>query len=278
MDKTIASSASSTTNGTNVNGTMIMPQAPFPQPALRISSQTDYLNSSSTYDFLYELVQKRVTTFTYLKQVHEGRIHWLNTVCLNKEDLSIMYENMRMKKRTGNFFVLGTSLAPILDITNPQDYVKALNVMLQEFDYHTNEHTKQKMKNFLRKSKIVKDDDTSFQDTGEYNYLFVPNIPFDLDYFQTFYTLCDILVEVYNKLLKIVALITKEIDSLARNTLKEELKSIDPMIILSNLGGGGSNSNNTGSVKSTISSTSSNSSSTTVVENMGDVGWNSSSN
>nr|CAG8483128.1 8103_t:CDS:2 [Entrophospora candida]CAG8616909.1 4409_t:CDS:2 [Entrophospora candida] len=247
MDKTIASSASSTTNGTNVNGTMIMPQAPFPQPALRISSQTDYLNSSSTYDFLYELVQKRVTTFTYLKQVHEGRIHWLNTVCLNKEDLSIMYENMRMKKRTGNFFVLGTSLAPILDITNPQDYVKALNVMLQEFDYHTNEHTKQKM------SKIVKDDDTSFQDTGEYNYLFVPNI-------------------------KIVALITKEIDSLARNTLKEELKSIDPMIILSNLGGGGSNSNNTGSVKSTISSTSSNSSSTTVVENMGDVGWNSSSN
>lgn len=31
-------------------------------------------------------------------------------------------------------------------------------------------------KNFLRKSKIVKDDDTSFQDTGEYNYLFVPNI------------------------------------------------------------------------------------------------------
>jgi len=125
--------------------------------------------------------------------------------------------------------------------------------MLQEFEYHTNEHAKQKMKMFFRKSKIVKDEDTSFQESGEYTYLFVPNIPFDLDYFQTFYTLCDILVDVYNKLLagtanmlsasftesvikvdgkfkKIIALVAKEIDTLARNTIKEELKSIDPMI------------------------------------------------
>ena len=29
---------------------------------------------------------------------------------------------------------------------------------------------------FFRKSKIVKDDDTSFQESGEYTYLFVPNI------------------------------------------------------------------------------------------------------
>ena len=50
-----------------------------------------------------------------------------------------------LQLRTGNFFILGASLAPILDITNPQDYVKALNVMLQEFEYHTNEHAKQKV-------------------------------------------------------------------------------------------------------------------------------------
>jgi len=86
-----------------------------------------------------------------------------------------------------------------------------------------------------------------------------------LDYFQTFYTLCDILVEVYNKLLggtknlwsgqftesvlkidgkfkKIIALVTKEIDSLARNAIKEELLSIDPMMSSSSTGSGGSGS------------------------------------
>ncbi|CAG8509090.1 7410_t:CDS:2 [Acaulospora morrowiae] len=232
----------------------------FPQPAPRSppgsSTPTENYGVTHSYDFLYELVQKRVSTFTYLKKVHEGKIHWFNTVCLNKEDLGMVYENSRMKKRTGNFFILGASLAPILDINNPQDYVKALNVMLQEFEYHTNEHSKQKMKNFFRKSKIVKDDDASFQESGEYTYLFVPNIPFDLDYFQTFYTLCDILVEVYNKLLvgttstittsftesvqkvdgkfkKIIALIAKEIDTLSRNTIKDELRVIDPIIIMS---------------------------------------------
>ncbi|RIB07391.1 hypothetical protein C2G38_1937155, partial [Gigaspora rosea] len=157
------------------------------------------------YDFLYELVQKRITTFSYLKRVHEGRIHWFNTVCLSKEDLGMMYENARMKKR---------------------------------------------------KSKITKHEDSSFQESGEYTYLFVPNIPFDLDYFQTFYTLCDMLVEVYNKLLigttntvatnfiesvlkvdgkfkKIISQVSKEIDTLARNNLKEELRVIDPIVMMS---------------------------------------------
>ncbi|RIA81957.1 hypothetical protein C1645_836137 [Glomus cerebriforme] len=288
MDKSAASLNSiSTNNAVNNNngsgGTTILPVSPFPQPAPRSPSSTsiptEYSNTNTatagSYDFLYELVQKRITTFTYLKQAHEGRIHWFNTICLSKEDLGMVYENVRMKKRTGNFFILGASLAPILDITNPQDYVKSLNVMLQEFEYHTNEHAKQKMKMFFRKSKIGKDEDTSFQESGEYTYLFVPNIPFDLDYFQTFYTLCDILVDVYNKLLagtanmltasftesvikvdgkfkKIIALVAKEIDTLARNTIKEELKSIDPMLISGGGSGFGSSKNSFASSGTTI--------------------------
>ncbi|CAG8628876.1 9942_t:CDS:2 [Cetraspora pellucida] len=239
----------------NTTATTILPSAHFPTPSPRSpSNSSDHIGTTSSYDFLYELVQKRITTFSYLKRVHEGRIHWFNTVCLSKEDLGLMYENVRMKKRTGNFFILGCSLASILDISNPQDYVKALNVMLQEFEYHTNDHSKQKMKIFFRKSKITKPEDSSFQESGEYTYLLVPNIPFDLDYFQTFYTLCDMLVEVYNKLLigtsnivaanfiesvlkvdgkfkKIISQVSKEIDTLARNNLKEELRIIDPVIM-----------------------------------------------
>ncbi|CAI2174932.1 3225_t:CDS:2 [Funneliformis geosporum] len=277
MDKTAPVPNSNSNNSVNNSGgiggpTTILPAAPFPQPAPRSpsssSAQTDYSSSNNTatagsYDFLYELVQKRITTFTYLKQAHEGRIHWFNTVCLT----------------------------PILDITNPQDYVKALNVMLQEFEYHTNEHAKQKMKMFFRKSKIVKDEDTSFQENGEYTYLFVPNIPFDLDYFQTFYTLCDILVDVYNKLLegtattltasftesvlkvdgkfkKIIALVAKEIDTLARNTIKEELRPMDPIMMIGNAGVVGSKMSSSMSIKSNISNTT-----TLIGSEILDAGW-----
>ncbi|KAG9288197.1 hypothetical protein G9A89_020503 [Geosiphon pyriformis] len=253
------SSTSVTVSSTNTSSaaSSILPNAPFPQPAPRPTTNSPNLpsaidlpggiNPHFSYEYFSELVQKRITTFTYLKRAHEGRIHWFNTVCLTKDDLATEYDNSRMKRRTGNFFILGASLALILDITNPHDYVRALTVMLQEFEYHTNEHSKQKM------SKGTKDEDTSFQESGEYTYLYVPNIPFELDYFQTFYTLCDILVEIYHKLLvgtanmwagqfaenvlkadgkfkKIISLVTKEIDSLARNAVKEELSSVDSII------------------------------------------------
>ncbi|CAG8445465.1 5687_t:CDS:2 [Dentiscutata erythropus] len=310
MDKTANSNVANALTP-NATANTILPAAHFPTPSPRSpsNSSSDHTGTTSSYDFLYELVQKRITTFSYLKRVHEGRIHWFNTVCLSKEDLGSMYENSRMKKRTGNFFILGCSLASILDISNPQDYVKALNVMLQEFEYHTNDHSKQKMENYStnnspalshapclfhkdygicknewatglgfvlglelqQKSKITKHEDSSFQE-GEYTYLFVPNIPFDLDYFQTFYTLCDMLVEVYNKLLgannivatnfiesvlkvdgkfkKIISQVSKEVDTLARNNLKEELRIIDPIIMMSptnTTSGGGiiANTNNT---------------------------------
>lgn len=101
------------------------------------------------------------------------------------------------------------------------------------------------------KSQVRKLNDFSFQESGDYSYLIVPNTPFDLDYFQTFNTLCDILVEVYSKLLfgaqqcsptvletvikidaklkKILTLVTKELDSLARKAIKEELMALDPL-------------------------------------------------
>ncbi|CAG8436057.1 749_t:CDS:10 [Ambispora gerdemannii] len=266
-----SSSGASTNNSNNAPATSILPNAPFPQPAPRPPSLPSTpttadlasgINPHSSYENFTELVHKRILTFQYLKRAHEGRIHWFNTVCLSKEDFVALDKDDR-KRRTGGFFILGASLAPILDNTNPNDYVRALMVMLQEFEYHTNENPRQKMKMFFRKSKINKDEDASFQESGEYTYLFVPNIPFELDYFQTFYTLCDILVEIYHKFLidtanlwsgsfvesvtkvdgrfkKIISSVTKDIDQLARNAIKEELRSIDSMIMMSS----GNNSSN----------------------------------
>ncbi|CAO3620072.1 unnamed protein product [Cunninghamella echinulata] len=107
------------------------------------------------------------------------------------------------------------------------------------------------MKNIFRKTKNR--DDYSIESGGEYVYLMVPHVPYELNYFEIFFTLCDALMEVYQKFLngiesnqctqsyfelvlkcdgkikKLFSMITKELDALARNAIKDELKLIDPL-------------------------------------------------
>ncbi|CEI94488.1 hypothetical protein RMCBS344292_08698 [Rhizopus microsporus] len=157
-----------------------------------------------------------------------------------------MYPNSKMAKRTYNFYALGLSLGTILDITNPLDYIKALNQIMLEFERHTNDDSKQKMKNIFRKKTDHSDN------ASDYGYLILPHIPFEMDYFETFFTLVDIVAEAYYKLLvgtegpictqaffelvlkcdgkfkKIVSMVTKELDIIAREAIKDELRMIDP--------------------------------------------------
>ncbi|RCI02988.1 hypothetical protein CU098_009082 [Rhizopus stolonifer] len=204
-------------------------------------------NQPGLYEYLSELVSKRVATIKYIRKAHEGNTHWFNTILLATENLQTMYSNSKMVKRTYNFYALGLSLGAILDITNPLDYIKALNQIMNEFERHTDE-SKQKMKNIFRKTKTDSSDNAS-----DYGYLILPHIPFEMDYFETFFTMVDIMAEAYYKLLvgtegpictqaffelvlkcdgkfkKIVSMVTKELDQLARDAIKEELRMIDPI-------------------------------------------------
>lgn len=127
---------------------------------------------TNLYEFLSELVYKRIATINYLRRTHEGTTHWFNTVLLSREDLASMYQNSKMIgrwesgsiiergmhgrtcegciywyrcNRTLKFFTLGVSLGPILDVTNQVDYVKALHLLLHEFECHNNDHQRPKM-------------------------------------------------------------------------------------------------------------------------------------
>ncbi|KAI8968549.1 hypothetical protein BDF20DRAFT_839642 [Mycotypha africana] len=204
------------------------------------------------YEYLTELVSKRVATIKYIRKAHEGNTHWFNTILLTKESLQQTYPNSKMSKRTNHFYALGLSLGAILDITNPVDYIKALSQIMSEFERHTNDDSKQKMKNIFRKNKN-KDENNYTDNANDYGYLIIPHIPFELDYFETFYTLLDIMAEAYQKLLigtegpictqayfevvlkcdgkfkKIITIITKELDATARDAIKEELRLINPL-------------------------------------------------
>lgn len=45
------------------------------------------------------MLQKRIATFSYLKRAHEGRVHWFNTILLQREELDAVFTNAKMAKR-----------------------------------------------------------------------------------------------------------------------------------------------------------------------------------
>lgn len=51
------------------------------------------------YEYLAELVSKRVATIKYIRKAHEGNTHWFNTILLTRENLTEMYPNSKMVKR-----------------------------------------------------------------------------------------------------------------------------------------------------------------------------------
>lgn len=101
-------------------------------------------------------VTRRLQSWSYLKSVHQGdQVHWFNTIRLSKAELEAYYHSasnmpamqsnmngqnaksftpISVQKRATRFVVLGLSLGPLLDIANPQDFLKALLATSQEYD------------------------------------------------------------------------------------------------------------------------------------------------
>ena len=75
---------------------------------------------------------------------HDGRVYWFNTLLFTKSDLSRMpfFEVKKLARRATNYLLLGLSLPTILDLSasNPQDYLRALNALLTEFESYQQIH------------------------------------------------------------------------------------------------------------------------------------------
>ncbi|KAJ2738585.1 hypothetical protein H4R23_001049 [Coemansia sp. Cherry 401B] len=199
-----------------------------------------------------ELINKRIVTFRHLRNamtlppelsaegtggthssdLAEGTTHssrgmrrraYFNALMFDADDLRGMFNSIRLRKRTRAYFMLGASLGPILAISNPADYIKALGILISEYDTFMAESG----------SKAKK--------------------PFDLDFLQVFDTFCQITVIMYTKLAdsllsiaitqsafdsiakidsrfkKIIGTVTKELDELLKNAITKELRLIDPL-------------------------------------------------
>ncbi|SCV69423.1 BQ2448_2443 [Microbotryum intermedium] len=168
---------------------------------------------SVALDNLRGTVEKRIATLQYLKRAHGGKLYWFNTVLLTPELVKAQFEHGRMRARTTRFAVLGMSLSAILDIAPAQDFLKSLLSLVQEFDsmpddrFDRNKNPKTLFRGNTRNRKGVSlagSDFIGLQEGGDASNLFMPNIPFELDYNQVFITTCDLLVEIYQKILAVL--------------------------------------------------------------------------
>ncbi|TFK43018.1 hypothetical protein BDQ12DRAFT_677193 [Crucibulum laeve] len=172
------------------------------------------LGQGPSVEYLRDLVQKRILTLTYIRNIHEGRSHWFHTILISRSELEKVFNNNDMKKRTYRFAILGLSLSNLLDINQPQDLLRGLLNTVTEYDQSKEENDKPKIRPSKRlfKPKIIKRGTSGVTEyTGSYvdtsadaSYLTLPHMPFPLDYHQTLLSLLDVLSEVYNKISKML--------------------------------------------------------------------------
>jgi hypothetical protein len=196
-------------------------------------------------DIIRELAQKRLVTFDYLKRVLQGKCLYLNTIRISTEDLVMLYDDAKLRRKCLYYFMIGYNLAGVLDIGPLVDYVKALVTLMAEVDVWINDGTKSNIKSLFG---IIKNDG----DTTDTQYMEVCHVPFELDYLQTLCTFCDISCEVYARLLnvssdcdgtfveqvnkmdsvfkKCVTSTLKELEGVAKNAAKEEMKGLDGLV------------------------------------------------
>ncbi|GAA5877622.1 hypothetical protein JCM16303_003402 [Sporobolomyces ruberrimus] len=103
-----SSSTNPTTTTTTGNSSTLAASFPnVPSPSL-----------TSTLELLKQLVSKRITAWTYLRNASQGKVYWFNTVLLEMKDLRFFFGNERMRSRSTRFTILSMSLSSMLEINN----------------------------------------------------------------------------------------------------------------------------------------------------------------
>ncbi|OAJ44973.1 hypothetical protein BDEG_28148 [Batrachochytrium dendrobatidis JEL423] len=107
-----------------------------------------------------------------------------------------------MKKRSGQLFQLGLGIGKLLRIADSAEFGKAFDALLSEFDVAIGDSpSKQKNSLFSRLNKTFGDQQLNNDGLSAYGLLEIVQLPFELDFIETYITLCEILVLSYSKLL-----------------------------------------------------------------------------
>jgi len=185
------------------------------------------------------VVTKRQSNFDYIKRVHQGKVHWLNVIQIDKSSILKYYSPIKLHKRVERWFLLGLSAGKLLDFPNGSLVVRALAQLLEEYEHYTNStgslfaakeketksklshvnmylsptahtapHTSSVLSRFIlaninNSTEPVKPQLSKIGKQVVYEFLQTPHISSagSLDYCEVVYSLCDVLSLVYSKFL-----------------------------------------------------------------------------
>ncbi|EFY91186.1 hypothetical protein MAC_02857 [Metarhizium acridum CQMa 102] len=183
--------------------------------------------ASMIHQQITDVANKRISTLDYLRKAHEGRVYWFNTYLFERSDLSRMqcFDPRKLARKAANYLLLGLSIPTINDLysSTPVEFLRCLNSLLSEFDSFQQLHgdssaalARARLPTMFRRpggksrrstsaAEMHLDDSHADLLPGEeYTYLLTPALPFEPDFFETFATLCDVLVDCYSRFLALV--------------------------------------------------------------------------
>ncbi|TPX72781.1 hypothetical protein SpCBS45565_g00094 [Spizellomyces sp. 'palustris'] len=204
-----------------------------------------------SFETLRDFVKKRIGTFQYIIKMHEGNSHFLSTVIISNDMLVTMHheEKAKVKKRVTKWFHLGYSIGTILGIPSTTDFVRAFSQLVSEYENSDNDSRRNLKRIFSGKTPrggSTGDQTSQPPDTGVYTYMDTPHLPFDIDHVPTVLGLFEVLTLAYSKfaenseacrnqsfidavmkidgkIKKIIGVVMKDLDFVAKNRVKEEL-------------------------------------------------------
>eukprot|EP01087_Luapelamoeba_hula_P019348 TRINITY_DN6394_c0_g1_i1.p1 TRINITY_DN6394_c0_g1~~TRINITY_DN6394_c0_g1_i1.p1 ORF type:complete len:245 (-),score=60.86 TRINITY_DN6394_c0_g1_i1:40-774(-) len=229
------------------------------------------MDDRATVEAAEKLIRKRLDNYLYIKRVHQGTVHWMNTVLITQEDIRTFYSGVnpsksfrgpssaatsgvaapnpkdRIKKRVEQWFYIGISLAPLLEVDGGDSYVGAVATFWSEFELWKSKGPKKVLA--ARKDFQVPSGGRTLTGSGGHEFLNTPNIPcVALDYFEVVFTLCDLMEHIYKKFLKptltpavaknvlkvdsrfkhhILGKISGDLNKLALGMLKQQIGAVD---------------------------------------------------
>lgn len=182
---------------------------------------------------LESLIEKRKNNFLYLMEIHLGGSYWLNSVLIDKKELH-SYILEKPSTRAVMYYYFGISISKILELNSGPITIKAMIQLLEEWEYYFASTTMQSMKymmartsNYIYPNFMPNDTSTTagaaqsgngsnnpnsvesdhqiksgiykFNNDVVYEYLLTPHIPFELNYIEVLYSLCQMLYDLYDK-------------------------------------------------------------------------------
>jgi hypothetical protein len=207
-------------------------------------------NLNSAYlDSLDYVLPRRQKELDYIKRVHTGAVHWLNTIKLDKQLIMQLFQPQKLVKRTQRWLVLGLSLGRILELSNLSIIARAVLQLIDEYEYYcshaaSNSNINENKMNLIfphRKPPIQQRDYQKVNDNEPikstlhkinrvvaYEFLLLPfqqlhQTAQSMDYCEIVYSLCDVLNLLYSRCLE---------DSIAinNNNIKDAIIKFDKSI------------------------------------------------